>query len=81
MMKDLRSVTKLMNALSEDEISDFLIGILSTTELEQVITRLKIIKLLKKKVPQHEIAENLGIGVATVSRGAKMLKEGRFDYV
>lgn len=80
-MKDLKSVTKLISSLSENQISDFLIGILSPAELEQVITRLKIVKLLKKKVPQHEIAEKLGVGVATVSRGAKMLKEGRFYYV
>ncbi len=80
-MKGLSNVTKLISELSEDQISDFLMGILSLAELEQLITRLKIVKLLKKKVPQHEIAEKLGIGVATVSRGAKMLKEGRFDYV
>jgi TrpR family trp operon transcriptional repressor len=80
-MKDLSNVTKLISDLSEDQILDFLVGILSPAELEQVITRLKIVKLLKKKVPQHEIAGKLGIGVATVSRGAKMLKEGRFEYV
>ncbi len=81
MMKGIRQLTKFINTLSEKQIQDFLIGILSPSELEQIITRLEIIRLLKKNVPQHEIAEKLGIGVATVSRGAKMLKEGRFDYV
>lgn len=67
--------------MSKEDLVDFLEGILTPGEIEQISMRIKVIKLLKRKVPQQVIADDLGVGVATVSRGAKMLKEGRFDYV
>ena len=70
-----------MSNMSEKELKEFLIGILTPGEIDQVLTRSKIIKLLKKNVPQHEIAEKLGVGVATVSRGSKMLSEGKFKNI
>lgn len=80
-MKDLKQVAKIINKLNDVQLTDFLVGILTSSELEQIIIRLKIVKMLKQGVPQHEIASKLGVGVATVSRGAKELKNGRFNYV
>jgi TrpR family transcriptional regulator, trp operon repressor len=80
-MKDIKNLTKLIEKLTTDEMKDFLVGILTPNEIEQINKRIEIIKLLKRDMAQHEIAERLGVGVATVSRGAKMLKEKRFKYV
>ena len=77
-MKDLRQLSTYLAGLPAEELADFLVGILSPGELEQVFTRLEIINLLKKGVAQHQIAEKLGVGVATVSRGQKMLQAGYF---
>jgi TrpR family trp operon transcriptional repressor len=37
--------------------------------------------MLKKGVPQRNIAQQLGVGIATVTRGAREIKMGRFKDV
>lgn len=77
-----REFTQLLNSLmSQSKLDDFLVGILTPAELEQLIKRLQIIKRLKKGEPQRQIADDLDVGIATVTRGARELKNGRFDYV
>jgi len=53
-------VTILLAVKNKKEMADFLYGILTPQELEEIPVRLQIIKLLKKGVPQHEIAKKLG---------------------
>ena len=48
--------------------------LLTPSEYEEIIKRLQIFKLLKAGVAQRKIAEQLGVGIATVSRGARALK-------
>jgi len=60
---------------------NFLYGILTPQELEEIPVRLQIVKLLKKGTPQHEIAQKLGVGVATVTRGSKEIAKGRFSSI
>ncbi len=62
-------------------MEQFLEGILSPNELESISTRIKIIKMLKDKTPQRLIAEKLGVGIATVTRGAKELKTQTFPSI
>jgi TrpR family trp operon transcriptional repressor len=71
----------LLSIKSKEGIEDFLKGILTAKELLEIPNRLKIIKMLKKGIAQQEIAQELGVGVATVTRGSKELQEGRFKYV
>ena len=66
---------------SKDQMLNFMKGILTPKELEELSQRLKIVKLLKKGVPQHEIAERLVAGVATITRGSRELKIGRFKNI
>jgi len=66
---------------SKAEMLDFLFGILTPKELEELTTRLQIVKLLKKGLPHQEIARRLEVGVATVTRGSRELKMGRFKKV
>lgn len=79
MLKDLIQV--FLSLKNEKEMEDFLLGILTSKELEEIPTRLQIVKMLKKGIPQHEIAEKLGVGIATVTRGSAELKKGRFKQV
>lgn len=60
---------------------DFLKGILTPKEIEEISTRLSIVKMLKKGVPQHQIAKKLGVGIATVTRGSKEIKNNRFANI
>lgn len=71
----------LVSIQDQKEMIEFLRGILTPGELEEIAQRLQIVKLLKKGVAQHAIAQKLGVGVATVTRGSKELQKGRFNNV
>ena len=66
---------------SKKEMENFLNGILTPKEKQEFVRRLDIVKMLKKGIPQHEIAEKLKVGVATVTRGSKEIQMGRFKNV
>ncbi len=77
--KHLREfIRALMERKDEADIEFFLTGILTLQELEEIPRRLQIIKMLKKGVPQREIAAALGVGISTVTRGSIEIKKGRF---
>lgn len=82
-MKD--NLNKLIDAFLEmktkEQMTNLLRGILTLKELDELTRRLQIVELLKKGVPQHQIAEKLKVGVATVTRGSRELKMGRFKYI
>ncbi len=63
------------------EMKDFLRGILTPRELEEITNRLQIVKMLKKGLAQEEIAGRLHVGVATVTRGSREIKMGRFKNI
>ena len=71
----------LLSIKDRGEMRDFLLGILTPKELEEIPTRLSIVKMLKKGIPQHEIAEKLKVGIATVTRGSKEIQKGRFKEI
>lgn len=66
---------------TKEEMYDFLQGILTPKELLEIPNRLAIVKLLKKGISQHEVADKLHVGIATVTRGAKELQKGRFQNI
>jgi len=74
-------VTILLEADSKEKMENLLKGLLTDSEIQEIATRIKIIRLLKKGVGQHDIARKLNIGVATVTRGSKEIKQGNFKYV
>jgi len=63
------------------EMLDFLKGILTPGEFDEIVTRLQIVKLLKKGLPHQEIARRLKVGVATVTRGSREIRFGRFKKI
>ena len=80
--KQLKELIDLLLSIkNREEMEDFLLGILTPKELQEIPTRLQIVKMLKKGISQHKIAEKLGIGVATVTRGSKEIQLGRFKVV
>ena len=78
-MKEL--IEAILSLKTKEETLDFLEGILTPKELEEITTRLQIVKMLKKGFPQQVVAERLGVGIATVTRGSRELKKGRFKVV
>lgn len=71
----------LLSIRTKEDMENFLLGILTPKELEEIPTRLSIVKMLKKGFPQRKIAEELRVGVATVTRGSREIQMGRFRVV
>jgi len=71
--------TELGKAHDKGSLPLYLDGILTVTEIEEIARRIEIVEMLKKGTAQHEIAKKLGVGVATVTRGSKELKAGKFE--
>lgn len=74
-------IKEFEKADSKEKLENLLKGLLTPSELTEIAERIRIVQLLKRGVAQHEIAKRLKIGVATVTRGSKELKQGNFKYV
>lgn len=72
-MKDL--VQFLTEVDDESVLEKRLKVLLTPNEISEMMSRLKIIALLDEGVPQRDIAKQLGVGIATVTRGSRALKE------
>ena len=82
MIKNLEELIKtLLDIQTKEEMYDFLQGILTPKELLEIPNRLQIVKMLKRGVSHHDIAEKLHVGVATVTRGSREIQKGRFQNV
>lgn len=68
-------VEYLMAADDEADMSKRLVGLLTPNEIQEMSKRLEIFRLLKEGLPQRDIARQLGVGIATVTRGSRALKE------
>ena len=76
---DLESVASYMLAQKQlPEMIEALEALLTPYEQEEVVHRLQIFSLLAQGVPQREVAKQLGVGIATVTRGSKALQAGKF---
>ncbi|WP_081813268.1 chorismate-binding protein [Methylobacter tundripaludum] len=64
------SAPKLMGAALE--------AILTSKELEDIEHRLQIFQMLTENTPQRQIAAKLKVGIATVTRGARAYRNGKF---
>ena len=74
-------IDTLLSIKTRKEMFEFLLGIFTPQELEEIPTRLQIVKKLKLGVSQHQIARDLNVGVATVTRGSKEIQKGRFSKI
>ena len=74
--KQLRNLVRtILELKTEEEVLEFLTEFFTPKELEHLPIRLEIIKMLEKGTPQREIAKRLGVGIATVTRGAKEIQK------
>ena len=65
----------LLKASSIDQMHNQLQALLTPSELEEVSRRLQIFKRLHQGQTQRLIAQEMGLGIATVTRGARVYKE------
>lgn len=58
----------------------FIEDILTPAEFEKIVTRWQIIKQLSKGVPQREIAKNLRVSIAKITRGSRELRDKKGGF-
>lgn len=82
-MSDFSAVISIIRQIRGDEalLEDFLVGLTTDKERRELAQRLAIVKRLRTGEPQAKIASDLGVGVATVTRGSKELAQGRFKIL
>jgi TrpR family trp operon transcriptional repressor len=81
-MSDFNDFITLVHSTRKKELlEDLLIGVTTAHEREELSMRIEIIKRLVDGDPQQKIANDLGVGVATVTRGSKELAQGRFKVL
>jgi TrpR family trp operon transcriptional repressor len=71
--KDLIKV--FLSIKQERLMAEFLEDLLTPVELEEIIQRWQVIKMLDKGVPQRKIAKELGVSISTVTRGSRELRD------
>ena len=64
----------LANCSDSTDIEMLLNALLTDKEQFEIANRIRIFDLLERGVTQREISEQLGVGIATVSRGAKAMQ-------
>jgi len=74
-------VSQLQSFKTSKEIENFLSAILTPGELLEIPMRLEIVKMLKAGSTHREISDKLGVGIATVARGSREIKMGRFKNI
>lgn len=60
---------------SDEFLKELLMELFTKDERDMIWQRLKIVTLLKKKIPQYEIAKILNASLCSITRGAKELKK------
>ena len=78
-MKPNKSVIEAIIEIGNDSklLNEFLTDILTPGEYKEINKRWEIVKMIQAGIPQHDIAKKLGVGVATVTRGSKVLKDNK----
>ena len=80
-----KEVVEIFSKISEDKelMFEFFRDILTPTEFDEVSLRWQIVKKLNKGETHREIAGDLGLGISTVTRGSRELrnKNGGFALV
>ncbi len=72
-LKFISTVKK--NEFPEKDLERLFSAMLSPSEIEVISQRIHVLELLYAGKSQRDVSEQLGVGVATATRGNRMLKE------
>ena len=78
MAKDWKKelVKLLFSARSKKEVKELLNSLLTPSEYDELAKRWQIVKMLIGDTAQRKIKKELGVSIATVTRGSKELNYG-----
>ncbi len=81
-MTDFAELVTLVHSLNDRALlEDFLLSVTTDKERTELVQRVEIVRRLVAGEPHRKIAADLGVGVATVTRGSKELSQGRFKAI
>lgn len=70
-----RFLKVIQSSGSTAELDEVLVALLTPEEKQQLSLRVELLReLLKGDKPQRDIAQQLGVSIATITRGSNMLK-------
>lgn len=74
-MNYIKEISKIIFELkTEKEVNDFMLEILTDSELETLSKRWRILTMLNEGNTQRKIAKDLNVSLCKVTRGSKILK-------
>lgn len=83
-MSKKQAYTELLRMLAQPRgIQDWdklLHDLLTPKERESLAERWQIVRLLAEGMPQREIAERLGVSISKITRGSRVLQEGKGGF-
>jgi len=71
----------LSGAGESDLVEDFLRCLLTPAEIADIAGRWALVKALRKKTSQREIAKDLGVSLCKITRGSRELKKPNSAFV
>jgi TrpR family trp operon transcriptional repressor len=81
-MLDFSDFIDLIYSIRDKKLlADFLVGVTTEKERKELTRRVEIVKRLVTGEPHAKIARDLGVGVATVTRGSNELTSGKFKIL
>ncbi len=78
--RELILILTEIGASNKKLFGEFLIDLLTPAEYREISFRWQIVKMLHRGMPQRQIAKDLGVSVATVSRGARELLDPKGGF-
>ena len=72
--------TAILALKTPDEARDFLYGLCTPAELEGLVDRWRVARMLLQKTPYRKIAEDTKVSTATIVRVARFLNHGFGGY-
>lgn len=80
--KEEKNVIEVITTIGKNPglLNAFLEDLLTPVEYTEIKKRWEIIKMLNAGVNQHQIAKKLHVGIATVTRGARVLQDSKKGF-
>lgn len=76
--ESLKLVTDTLWQIKKTDMEWFIEDLFTPAEIVELADRITLVQYLKSGKTQRQVAEEQGISVTTVSRGARVMKFGRW---
>ncbi len=74
-MQYIAEISEILSKMDKDEIYNLFQELMTTSEIDTLSKRWRILKMLKSNCTQRQIASELEVSLCKVTRGAKILKK------